>query len=70
MVAPLLVAPGGLGVREVVLQYALTPHFEPALGESLATAQAVVVALVLRLTWTVAELLFILGLYAKRPRSF
>ncbi len=65
-----LVAPGGLGVREVVLQYALTPRFEPALGESLATAQAVVVALVLRLTWTVAELLFILGLYAKRPRSF
>lgn len=64
-----LVAPGGLGVREVVLQYALSPRFEPALGDSLATAQAVVVALVLRLTWTVAELLFILGLYAKRPRS-
>ena len=64
-----LVAPGGLGIREVILQYALTPRFEPALGESLATAQAAVITLVLRLTWTVAELLFILGLYVRRPRQ-
>ena len=60
-----LVAPGGLGIREVILQYALAPRFEPTLGEALAVAQAAVIALVLRLTWTIAELLFILGLCAK-----
>jgi glycosyltransferase 2 family protein len=57
-----LVAPGGLGVREVILQYALMPRFEPALGQSLAAAQAAVIALVLRLTWTIAELAMIAGL--------
>jgi hypothetical protein len=63
-----LVAPGGLGIREVILQYALTPRFEPALGDSLAAAQAAVVALVLRLTWTIAELAFILILWRTRRK--
>jgi hypothetical protein len=61
-----LVAPGGLGVREAILQYALTPRFEPVLGESLAMAQAAVVALVLRLTWTIFELLAIVGFFILR----
>jgi hypothetical protein len=43
------VLPGGLGVREGVLMYALAP----AMGEDLA----VVAALVLRLVWVAAELL-------------
>jgi uncharacterized membrane protein YbhN (UPF0104 family) len=42
------VLPGGLGVREGVLMYALAP----AMGEDLA----VVAALVLRLVWVAAEL--------------
>ncbi|HXD84985.1 MAG TPA: lysylphosphatidylglycerol synthase domain-containing protein [Urbifossiella sp.] len=61
-----LVAPGGLGVRELILQYALTPRFDP----ELAAAQAAVIALVLRLTWTIAELLFIAALYTMpRPQK-
>jgi len=63
-----LVAPGGIGVRELVLEHALRPQFAAA-GETLAGAQAVVVALVLRLTWTVAEVACALGLYAIRPAS-
>jgi hypothetical protein len=43
------VAPGGLGVREAILMYALGPAFGPAL----ATASA----LALRLAWVAAELL-------------
>lgn len=43
------VAPGGLGVREGILMYALGPAFGPAL----ATASA----LALRLSWVAAELL-------------
>ena len=62
-----LVAPGGLGIREVILQYALSPRFTPALGEALANAQAVVVSLVLRLCWTLAELAF-MGLFFLRRK--
>lgn len=61
-----LVAPGGLGIRELTLQYALTPRFEMELGTSVAAAQATVIALVLRLTWTIAELLLIAALHALR----
>jgi len=63
-----LVAPGGLGIREVILQYALSPRFEPALGSTLAAALAVVVSLVLRLVWTVAELAAVgLFLWKRKP---
>lgn len=62
-----LVAPGGLGVRELILESALRPRFAPASGETLAAALATVVALVLRLTWTVAEVAAALALYAWRP---
>lgn len=61
-----LVAPGGLGIRELILQVALAPRFEPALGETLAKAQAAVVSLVLRITWSIAELLAMLLLYFRR----
>ncbi|MDB5306680.1 MAG: hypothetical protein JWO38_882 [Gemmataceae bacterium] len=62
-----LVAPGGIGVRELVLEYALRPQFLATSGPTLAGAQAAVVALILRLTWTVAEICLALALYAWRP---
>jgi glycosyltransferase 2 family protein len=64
-----LVAPGGLGIRELILQYALAPRFEPDIGAPLALAQAAVVSLVLRLTWTIAELAFVLLLVLRRKSS-
>ena len=41
--------PGGLGPRELLLQQALTPHY--------GARQAVVAVILLRVLWTVAELL-------------
>jgi uncharacterized membrane protein YbhN (UPF0104 family) len=60
------VAPGGLGAREIVMQLALTPLLTPAFGGQ-AAALAVVIALTLRLTWTVAEVALGLLLYARKP---
>ncbi len=62
-----LVAPGGLGAREAVLTWALTPRFIAEMGANEAAALAVVIALVLRLVWTVAEVLLALCLYAFPP---
>ena len=62
----IVVAPGGLGAREIALKLALTPLFVGSFGDK-AAALAVVVALVLRLTWTVAEVVIGLLLYAKKP---
>lgn len=50
-------APGGLGVREVMLQQLLTPEFSRFLPASEAASLAVVVVLLLRLCWIAAELL-------------
>jgi uncharacterized membrane protein YbhN (UPF0104 family) len=50
-----LIAPGGLGVREMILQTLLTTEFAAALGDR-AGAVAVVVVLLLRIVWTVTEL--------------
>jgi hypothetical protein len=58
-----LVVPGGLGVREYVLKVALTPRFAEALGPQEAAGLAVVIALVLRLVWTAAEVLVAAVLY-------
>jgi uncharacterized membrane protein YbhN (UPF0104 family) len=58
-----LVAPGGLGVREVLLQAALGPRFAADLGPEKAAGLGVVVALVLRLAWTLFEVVATLGLY-------
>ncbi|MBY0456512.1 MAG: flippase-like domain-containing protein [Gemmataceae bacterium] len=62
-----VVAPGGLGAREFVLQWALAPQFAEALGADPAKQVAVLVALALRLTWTVAEVVVGLVLYAWKP---
>lgn len=64
-----VVAPGGVGVREYVLQVLLTPRFTPELGEATAGGLAVVIALVLRLTWTVAELVAAGLLWLRKPAT-
>jgi hypothetical protein len=66
----IVVAPGGLGAREFVLVAALTPRFATGLGLDLAAAEglAVVVSLVLRLSWTIAELALGLLLIAIKPK--
>jgi uncharacterized membrane protein YbhN (UPF0104 family) len=58
-----LVAPGGLGVREYMLTLTLTPRFATTMDGAVAAGQAVVVALVLRLTWSGMELCWTLGLW-------
>jgi glycosyltransferase 2 family protein len=54
-----LIAPGGLGVREFLLTLLLTPELIGVQGMGVAEARAIVVlaVLVLRLVWTAAELL-------------
>src|SRR5204863_4594566 len=49
-----LVVPGGIGVRELVLQIFLAPTL--AAGEAAGRGLATLAALLLRLTWTAAEL--------------
>jgi hypothetical protein len=62
-----VVTPGGLGAREFVLKLALTPRFAGEVGSEQAAALAVVVALMLRLVWTVAEVALALVLYFIHP---
>ncbi|MGH7170427.1 MAG: hypothetical protein ACRELG_09145, partial [Gemmataceae bacterium] len=54
-----LIAPGGLGVREFMLTLLLTPELVGVQGMGIEDARATVVlaVLVLRLVWTAAELL-------------
>jgi len=61
--------PGGLGGREFVLQKALGLRFEQVftIGAEQAIGLSVVVALVLRLVWTVAEVLLAVALYLWKP---
>jgi hypothetical protein len=61
-----VVAPGGLGAREFVLATALTPRLTATTGAD-AAALAVVIALLLRLVWTAAEVLLAVVLYFFRP---
>lgn len=63
----IVIAPGGVGVRELVLEYAIAPRFVPTLGSTLAHGMAVVIALTLRLTWTAFEVLAALALYLCKP---
>ncbi len=63
-----VVAPGGLGAREFVLKWALAPQFVAALGEKQAGEVAILIALALRLTWTAAEVVAGVVLYAMKPK--
>jgi hypothetical protein len=49
-------SPGGLGARELILQRVLTLQLTPSVGDA-AAGLAVVVTLLLRLVWTVFEVL-------------
>jgi glycosyltransferase 2 family protein len=51
-------APGGVGARELILQKALVPGLKLISGDA-AEGLAAVVAIVLRLVWTLAEILII-----------
>ncbi len=62
-----VVAPGGLGARETVLKWALAGQFAQALGEKQAGEVALLIALTLRITWTVAELVAGAILYVIKP---
>jgi hypothetical protein len=63
-----LVAPGGLGVREFILMETLTPRFGAFLDPTNAKGVAVVIALLLRLSWSVVEIVVALPLYFLHPR--
>lgn len=65
----ILVAPGGLGVREIILMETLSPLFADFLDPTTAHGLAVVIALLLRLSWTVGEIVFAMMLYFFRPRA-
>lgn len=62
-----VLAPGGLGARELALQWALAPQFAAALGGTASAQVAVLIALALRLTWTVAEAVVGLLFYVLKP---
>ena len=62
-----LVSPGGLGAREWVLQQILTPQLQDSLGAA-GAGVAVMSCLVLRLVWTLFEVIVALGLLAWGPR--
>lgn len=65
----ILVAPGGLGVRELVLVEVLSTRFARTLGTETAEGVAAVAALLLRLSWTVAEVVAAAVVYFLRPPS-
>jgi uncharacterized membrane protein YbhN (UPF0104 family) len=57
-----IVTPGGLGVREVLLQSALAHELSAGLGDD-AAPLAVLIVLVLRLLWTVMEVMMAAVMY-------
>jgi len=61
-----IVTPGGLGAREFVLGLALTPRLAAA-GVNQPAALAIVIALMLRLVWTIAEVLLALAVLFIHP---
>ena len=64
-----IILPGGLGVREELLQRMLSVQLRPTLGDS-ATGFAVVTAFALRLVWTLFEAAFsVLLWWAGRVKS-
>lgn len=62
-----VVAPGGLGARELVLATALAPRLVEVLGPSDAAAVAIVIALLMRFVWTLAEVVVAVPLYFIQP---
>lgn len=50
-----LFAPGGLGVRDLILQQFVTAELSPVLGTAQAAETAVLCAVLIRLLWTIAD---------------
>jgi glycosyltransferase 2 family protein len=67
----ILVAPGGLGVREYVMAKIIMLRWIEADGPVLAEAQAVMVAILVRLAWTIFEVALagVLWLNDRRSRN-
>jgi hypothetical protein len=65
-----LFAPGGLGVRELFLAWMLTPEiaWHNDLTQELARGKVVLLVLLVRLAWTVAEVIVAAALY-RLPRG-
>jgi uncharacterized membrane protein YbhN (UPF0104 family) len=66
----ILVAPGGLGVREFFLTLFLTPELAslPGMDPAAARGTAVLAVLVLRLVWTASELIVAALVYRQGPK--
>jgi uncharacterized membrane protein YbhN (UPF0104 family) len=60
--------PGGLGVRDLVLTTLLAPHLAAA-GVPAPQGAALTTAVLLRVTWLIAEVLIAAALYPLRPRG-
>ncbi|MBY0522115.1 MAG: flippase-like domain-containing protein [Gemmataceae bacterium] len=58
-----LPAPGGLGVRELILQKLLETEFTPLMTAEQAAPLAAAIALILRLLWTLTEVAMAVGVY-------
>jgi len=54
-------SPGGMGVREAILEQMLTPEIRRIAPGEDASFWAVIVVLVLRLLWTIAEIIMVVG---------
>ncbi len=67
----ILVAPGGLGVREFFLTLFLTPELAglPGMDAAEARGTAVLAVLVLRLVWTASEMVVAAVLYWRGPKA-
>jgi uncharacterized membrane protein YbhN (UPF0104 family) len=59
-----LAAPGGLGVRDFLLQQFLAADLARVMGPEQAAATAVVAALLMRLLWTVVDVAAAAACYA------
>jgi uncharacterized membrane protein YbhN (UPF0104 family) len=66
-----VIVPGGLGPRELLLQHMLTVELGAGLGPAKAAALSVVAVLLLRLVWSISEVAVGLVWYGamKLPRS-
>jgi glycosyltransferase 2 family protein len=63
-----LFAPGGVGARELILQQAMTPVLRISAGDA-APGLAAVLAIVVRLVWTIVELACIACLWLTKRRG-
>ncbi|GIW80501.1 MAG: hypothetical protein KatS3mg105_2308 [Gemmatales bacterium] len=66
----IIVVPGGLGIREFLLTIFFVPHFSQTMGIEEARGAAILTALVLRLIWTVSEVVIAGATYLFPAQNF